>query len=193
VGGAGGTSAACTASGGTWEARGEEGVTIAMKKVLASAEGPDKRNSILWETNRSVDGQGRAVNGTGTQLLIDNISTSDGGDFNGDGVDDNTYGIRTDLTVDIYQTRVTKKEDGPDSRGVIGSRGGATLRDPTASQGYPYVAARGQAAGANRPLGFAVQADTRFKGSSIDYIDLIHPNGGAQTAGFGAKMQDFDI
>src|SRR5690606_22184614 len=32
VGGAGGTSAACTASGGTWEARGEEGVTIAMKK-----------------------------------------------------------------------------------------------------------------------------------------------------------------
>ena len=193
VGGAGGTSAACTASGGTWEARGEEGVTIAMKKVLASAEGPDKRNSILWETNRSVDGQGRAVNGTGTQLLIDNISTSDGGDFNGDGVDDNTYGIRTDLTVDIYQTRVTKKEDGPDSRGVIGSRGDEKIMDPNASQGYRYVATPAQADVANRPLGFAVQAETRFKELSINNIDLIHPNGGAQTAVFGAKMQNFDI
>src|SRR5690606_10176482 len=142
---------------------------------------------------RSVVGPGVAVNGTGTRLLSDNMSTSDGCGFNGDGVDDNSYGIRTDLTVDIYQTRVTKKEDGPDSRGVIGSRGDEKIMDPNASQGYRYVATPAQADVANRPLGFAVLAETRFKELSINNIDLIHPNGGAQTAVFGAKMQNFDI
>lgn len=97
--------------------RGEEGVTIEMKNILARAQSSEKRNSLLWETNRTVDGQGRAVNGSGTRLVLDNIYTSDGGDFDGDGVDDNTYGIQTDLSVDVYQTRVVKKENGADSLG----------------------------------------------------------------------------
>lgn len=193
VGGTGSSSSSCSDSGGSWEARGEEGVTIAMKKILARAEGPDKRNAVLWETNRVVDGQGKAINGTGTQLLINDIHTSDGGDFNGDGIDDNTYGIRTDLAVDIYQTKVTKKDSGPDSRGVVGSRGDEKIMDPNAPQGYRYVSEPGQAELVNRPLGFAVKAETRFKELSINNIDLIHRNGGAQTAVFGAKLQNFDI
>ncbi|MFV8572643.1 DUF6160 family protein [Marinobacter sp. SBS5] len=193
VGGSGASAAACVASGGTWEERGQEGVSIGMKKVLARAEGADKRNSILWETNRNQDSQGNGLNGTGTGLLVDDIHTSDGGDFNGDGIDDNTFGIQTDLSVDVYQTRVTKKEDGPDSHGVIGNKGDEKIMDPSSPQGYRYVSTAGAADIANRPLGFAVKAESRFKELSINNVDLIHRNGGAQTAIYGVKLQNFDI
>src|SRR5690554_7197561 len=83
-----------------------------MAKVLAPAASDDKKNALLWETNRSVDGQGRPVNGSGTAILLNDIHTSDGGDFDGDGQDDNTYGIRTDLAVDVYPTRVIRTVDG---------------------------------------------------------------------------------
>ena len=48
----------------------------------------------------------------GTAILLNDIHTSDGGDFDGDGQDDNTYGIRTDLAVDVYPTRVIRTVDG---------------------------------------------------------------------------------
>ncbi len=85
-----------------------------------------------------MDGQGRPVNGSGTAILLNDIHTSDGGDFDGDGQDDNTYGIRTDLAV-------------------------------------------------------AVQAQSSFKELSINNIDMIHPVGGAQTAVYGAVLQNVDI
>lgn len=173
--------------------RGEEGVTIEMKNILARAQSSEKRNSLLWETNRTVDGQGRAVNGSGTGLVLDNIYTSDGGDFDGDGVDDNTYGIQTDLSVDVYQTRVVKKENGADSLGVNGARGDEKIMDASAPQGYRYVSSPSEADRLNRPLGFAVKAETRFKELTINNIDLVHPVGGAQTAVFGAVLQNVNI
>ena len=193
VGGAGASASACSASGGEWEMRGEEGVTIEMKNILARAQSSEKRNSLLWETNRTVDGQGRAVNGSGTRLVLDNIYTSDGGDFDGDGVDDNTYGIQTDLSVDVYQTRVVKKENGADSLGVNGARGDEKIMDASAPQGYRYVSSPSEADRLNRPLGFAVKAETRFKELTINNIDLVHPVGGAQTAVFGAVLQNVNI
>ncbi|MCW9011702.1 hypothetical protein, partial [Marinobacter sp.] len=45
----------------------------------------------------------------------------------------------------------------------------------------------------NRPLGFAVKAETRFKELTINNIDLVHPVGGAQTAVFGAVLQNVNI
>ncbi len=69
VGGSGSSSMACSASGGVWEERGEQGVSIGMKKILARAEGLGKRNAILWETNRTLDGQGQGINGSGTGAL----------------------------------------------------------------------------------------------------------------------------
>ncbi|RCW66633.1 hypothetical protein DET61_110186 [Marinobacter nauticus] len=193
VGGAGASASACSASGGEWEMRGEEGVTIEMKNILARAQSSEKRNSLLWETNRTVDGQGRAVNGSGTRLVLDNIYTSDGGDFDGDGFDDNTYGIQTDLSVDVYQTRVVKKENGADSLGVNGARGDEKIMDASAPQGYRYVSSPSEADRLNRPLGFAVKAETRFKELTINNIDLVHPVGGAQTAVFGAVLQNVNI
>lgn len=193
VGGSGSTEGACVAAGGQWETRGSEGVTIDMVQVLARAEGDNKKNALMWESNRAVDSQGRPINNTGMKLLVNDIYTSDGGDFDGDGVDDNRFGIRTELSVDVYQTRVTKKEDGPDAQGVVGNRGDEKIMSPGSPAGYRYVANPGPGDIANRPLGFAVKADTRFKELSINNIDLIHPVGGAQTVVYGAKFQNVDI
>ncbi|PSF09224.1 DUF6160 family protein [Marinobacter halophilus] len=193
VGATGSSASACGAAGGQWEERGSEGVTIAMKNILARGESNNKKNAILWENNRGVDGRGQPINNTGMGLLVDDIHTSDGGDFNGSGVDDNTYGIRTDLSVDVYQTRVIKKTNGPDSQGIVGNRGDEKIMMPGNPGGYRYVSAPGPGDVANRPLGFAVKAETRFKELSINNIDLVHPTGGHQTVVYGAKLQNFDI
>ncbi|WP_239985890.1 DUF6160 family protein [Marinobacter salexigens] len=192
VGGTGSTQAVCEASGGIWETRGEEGITIRLKQILARAEG-NKKNAFAWETNRQVDGSGKPVNDTGASVLLNDIYTSDGGDFDGDGIDDNTFGIRTELAVDVYQTKVVKKQDGPDLLGVDGSKGDEKIMDAAAPQGYRYVNSPTQGDLSNRPLGFAVKAQSRFKELSINNIDLVHPTGGAQTAVYGVKMQNFDV
>ncbi|WP_309046031.1 DUF6160 family protein [Marinobacter sediminicola] len=192
AGGAGGTQIVCEASGGIWETRGEEGITVRLKNVLARASG-DKKNAFTWETNRQLDGNGNPVNGTGTRVLLNDIYTSDGGDFDGDGIDDNTFGVRTDLAVDVYQTKVIKKQNGPDSLGVLGVKGDEKIMDPNAVHGYRYVGSPTQGDLNNRPLGFAVKAQSQFKELSINNIDLVHPTGGAQTAVYGVMMQNFDI
>jgi hypothetical protein len=193
AGGMGSTEAACQSSGGLWEARGDEGITVRLKQVLAKAVSDTRKNALTWETNRQLDGSGKPVNGTGTQLVLNDIYTSDGGDFDGDGVEDNTFGVRTDLSVDVYQTKVVKKTSGPDSLGVAGAKGDEKIMDSSAAKGYRYVTSPTQADINNRPLGFAVQARSQFKELSINNIDLVHPTGGAQTAVYGVKMQNFDI
>lgn len=164
-----------------------------MTKTLARAEGSNKRNAVLWETNRTQDGQGQRVNGTGTGLLLNDIHTSDGADLNGDGIEDNEFGIRANLAVDVYQTKVTKKQDGPDSLGVIGARGDEKIMDASAPQGYRYVSTTTEADRLKRPLGFAVKAEARFKELSINNVDLVHPVGGSQTVIYGATLQNFNI
>ncbi|MGB1837940.1 MAG: DUF6160 family protein [Marinobacter adhaerens] len=193
AGGMGDSPSACAASGGVWETRGEEGLTVRLKQVLAKAINEGRKNSLTWETNRQSSGVGEAMNGTGTSLVLNDIHTSDGGDFDGDGVDDNSFGLRTDLSVDVYQTRVVKKEDGPDAMGVTGNRGDEKIMDGSSAAGYRYVSNPTLAEADNRPLGFAVKARSRFKELSINNIDLVHPVGGAQTAVYGVKMQNFDI
>ncbi|EMP54061.1 hypothetical protein MSNKSG1_17665 [Marinobacter santoriniensis NKSG1] len=193
AGGVGSSASACAASGGIWQQRGDEGITIRLKQLLAPADGSGRKNAIAWETNRSSDASGNAVNGTGTQLVLNDIYTSDGGDFDGDGRDDNTFGIRTDLAVDVYQTKVVKKTDGADSLGVTGNRGDEKIMDSSVAQGYRYVANPTPEEILDRPLGFAVKAESRFKELSINRVDLVHPVGGTQTAIYGIKMQNFDI
>ena len=193
AGGVGDSPSSCASSGGVWEARGEEGLTVRLKQVFAKAAGEDRKNALTWETNRETNGVGEAVNGTGTRLVLNDIHTSDGGDFDGDGVEDNSFGLRTDLSVDVYQTRVVKKTDGPDALGVVGNRGDEKIMDGASASGYRYVANPTLQEAENRPLGFAVKARSQFKELSINNIDLVHPVGGAQTAVYGVKMQNFDI
>lgn len=193
AGGMGDSPSACADSGGIWETRGEEGLTVRLKQVFAKAAGESRKNALTWETNRQTNGAGEAMNGTGTRLVLDDIHTSDGGDFDGDGVEDNSFGVRTDLSVDVYQTRVVKKAGGPDAMGVVGNRGDEKIMDGSSAAGYRYVANPSLQEIENRPLGFAVKARSQFKELSINNIDLVHPVGGAQTAVYGVKMQNFDI
>lgn len=193
VGGQGSSATTCQATGGIWETRGDEGITVRLEKKLARAFNDTRKNAFSWEANRQLDGSGNPVNGTGTSLVLNDIYTSDGGDFDGDGLDDNAFGIRTDLAVDVYQTKVLKKQNGPDSLGVVGAKGDEKIMDTGAAQGYRYTSNPTPGDLNNRPLGFAVKARSRFKELSINNIDLVHPTGGAQTAVYGVKMQNFDI
>ena len=152
-----------------------------------------RKNSLTWETSRQADSSGNPINNSGTRLVLNDIHTSDGVDLDGDGVDDNTFGIRTDLSVDVYQTKVVKKADGADALGVVGARGDEKIMDPAAGAGYRYVSSPAVADLENRPLGFAVRARSQFKELSINSIDLVHPVGGPQTAVYGVKMQNFNI
>ncbi|PVY70257.1 hypothetical protein C8D92_1094 [Tamilnaduibacter salinus] len=192
VGGTGGSASACQSSGGIWEERGQQGVTIALKSILARAVSETKRNAFIWETNRTLGPDG-PENGTGTQLVLNDIYTSDGVDLDGDGKEDNTFGIRTDLNVDIYQTKVVKKDSGADANGVVGNRGDEKIMDSSTAAGYRYVASPTDSEKDDRPLGFAVQAHSRFKELSVNSIDLVHPTGGAATAIQGVKLQNMDI
>lgn len=193
AGGVGSDATTCAASGGVWEDRGAEGVTVSIKQVLARAVDATRRNAITWESNRQLDGAGSPINDSGMKLVLNDIYTSDGGDFDGDGIDDNTFGIQTDIAVDVYQTRVVKKTDGADSQGVVGNRGDEKILDASQPAGYRYVAAPTATDIENRPLGFAVQAQTQFKELSVNNVDLVHPTGGTQTAIYGVKLQNFDI
>jgi hypothetical protein len=165
VGGTGSSSGACSSSGGVWEQRGDEGITVSLKQIFAEAVDDVKRNRFMWETNR-VNGN----NDTGTQLIFDNITTNDG-----DGVN-NTYGFRNDISIDVYQTKVVKKTNGADSRGVVGNKGDEKILDGSRPEGYRYVSSPTAADMANRPVGFAVQAHTHFKELSIDNVQFKHAN-----------------
>lgn len=193
AGGAGADAASCAASGGIWETRGEEGITVQMTQILARAVDDTKKNAFTWESNRQTDAGGNPVNDSGMKLVLNDIYTSDGGDFDGDGVEDNTFGIQSNISVDVYQTKVVKKADGADSLGVFGNRGDERIMDASAPEGYRYVSSPTAADIENRPLGFAVQAQSQFRELSINNIDLVHPTGGAQTAVYGVKLQNFNI
>jgi len=69
AGGMGADSGACAASGGRWEDRGGEGVTIRLKQIFAKAVSDSRKNAFTWETSRRTSG-GSPVNGTGTQWVL---------------------------------------------------------------------------------------------------------------------------
>lgn len=189
IGGSGANEASCDLSGGYWTDRGSQGVTIGLKKNLMQADlvDPSKRNSFMWENNRSVDVNGKPINGTGTQLLIDNYYTTDGYDSS-----TNNYGLQVDIAVDVAPTKVVKKTNGVDSNGVSGNKGDEKIM--TGDNTYVYVASPSAADKANRPKGFAVAADLRFKEMTIDSVQLNHPNAVAPAPVItGMTLQNFNF
>lgn len=171
VGASGASSSACTANGGRWEDRGNEGVSVKLKAILAkdgSIEGTsngvvtdEKRNQLIIETDRALDGNGNPINGTGSQIVVDNIYTSDGNPLD---TNANTYGVNADLSLDVAPTKV-KIKSGPNA----------------GSQVTPD------------PLGFAVNGRVHFKEINIDRLQNVHPTGGAVTAMYGIKLQNADV
>ena len=164
VGGSGGSAAACVASGGRWEDRGNEGISVKLKNVFVrdgsgnpakAVSSNEKRNQIIIETGRVNE-----VNGTGSQLVVDNFHTSDGTPGNPNA---NAYGFNVDLNLDVAPTKVCNK---------------------TASGCAPV---------SPDPLGFAVNGRVHFKEVNIDRIQNVHPTGGAVTSMYGVKLQNADI
>ena len=170
VGASGASSSACSAAGGRWEDRGNEGVTVKLKNVFVKdtttvasnvVASNEKRNQLIVETDRAKDANGKAINGTGSQLVLDNFYTSDGNPSNPDA---NTYGVNADLNLDVAPTRVKLK---------------------TGANAGTYVAPD--------PLGFAVNGRIHFKEINVERLQNVHPTGGAVTAMYGIKAQNADI
>lgn len=165
VGGSGTSAGACSASGGRWEDRGNEGVSVKLKNVFvrdtsieSSSNGvatDEKRNQITWETNR-VNGAA----GSGSQLVVDNFYTSDGNPADPNA---NTYGFNADLNLDVAPTKVCTNSGGSCS--------------PVTPD----------------PLGFAVNGRIHFKEINVDRLQHVHPTGGAVTSMYGIKVQNADI
>ncbi|MDP3847181.1 MAG: hypothetical protein Q8R10_12245 [Pseudomonas sp.] len=170
VGASGASSSVCSAAGGRWEDRGNEGVTVKLKNVFVKdtstvannqVSSNEKRNQLIVETDRSTDANGKAINGTGSQLVLDNFYTSDGNPSNPDA---NTYGVNADLNLDVAPTRVKLK---------------------TGANAGTYVTPD--------PLGFAVNGRIHFKEINVERLQNVHPTGGAVTAMYGIKAQNADI
>lgn len=84
---------------------GEEGLEIALTHVFNEASG-DRQNQFIWETGRDTDSDGNAVNGSGMQLVMNNIHTDDVT------TDSNDYGVKTDLNVDVREADASTGELG---------------------------------------------------------------------------------
>ncbi|MCY1436974.1 hypothetical protein D9M71_531170 [compost metagenome] len=165
VGGSGANAGACSAGGGRWEDRGNEGVSVKLKNVFvrdaaveSSSNGvatDEKRNQIIWETNR-VNGAA----GSGSQLVVDNFYISDGNPADPNA---NTYGFNADLNPDVAPTKVCTKN-------------GDSCTPVTPD-----------------PLGFAVNGRIHFKEANVERLQHVHPTGGAATSMYGIKVQNADI
>lgn len=164
VGGTGSSAGACTANGGRWDDRGNEGLSAKLKSVFvrdnsgspeSAVSNNPKRNQFILENGRV-----NKVNGTGSQWVIDNFYTSDGDPAN---PDQNTYGFNVDLGLDVAPSSVCTKT----TTGCI----------PVSPD----------------PLGFAVNARAHFKEINIERFQNVHPTGGSVTSFYGVKLQNADI
>ncbi|WP_396587585.1 DUF6160 family protein [Bermanella sp. R86510] len=191
VGGSGTDLSSCESNGGQWLDRGTDGLTISMKQNWMNALDAQKRNTLTWENNRTIDVDGKSVNNTGTQLILDNIRTSDG--YN---LTDNEFGMQLSLALDVAPTRVIKKADGADKNGVFGNAGQEQVITGTGVNDYEYKDTNTLTATdkANRPLGFAVKGQLQIKELDIESIQLKHPNAPApQTIVHQLKMQNLNM
>lgn len=107
IGGSGSTAAACTADGGRFEDRGEEGLSIKVKGIFVEDDGSPqyagKGNRFSWKQT------------SGTTIAMENFSTNDG-----DGSGSNDYGLNVDLAVDVAETRVLDSSGNPITPNPLG-------------------------------------------------------------------------
>ena len=84
---------------------GEEGLHVALTHVFSEAT-TDRQNQFIWETGRNTDTNGNPINGSGLQLVMNNIHTDDVFEPG------NKYGVKTDLEIDV--------QEADDSTGELG-------------------------------------------------------------------------
>ncbi len=188
VGASGIDSGTCSTNGGRWSDRGSEGMTVSSVRHFAqSVEAESKRNRFTWEIGRSGEGTAAVANDTGRQLVFDNFTTNDG-----DGLTD-TYGFRTDQSIDLAGAYVLKRSDGADSKGVVGNKGDIKVVNGDGTYRYVNRADMTASDWDNLPAGMAVRTRTHFKELDFESVNLVHPTGGESTLLFGLKAQNFDV
>lgn len=96
IGGSGSDASSCAASGGRFEDRGEQGLTVKVNAKFVQAGSTDPR--YAGKANRFTWTQAN-----GTSVSLDNFSTSDGLAAN---PTSNEYGMNADLAIDVAPTRV---------------------------------------------------------------------------------------
>lgn len=111
-----GSAGDCTSAGGTWQDFGDQGLSARLKTIFVQDNSPqslvngvvmnEKRNQFAFETNRRLGSDGKAVNGSGAQMVLDNFWTSD--DKVGDPLA-NQHGLQVDVGIDIAPTVVVSK------------------------------------------------------------------------------------
>lgn len=161
------SSLGCTAAGGRWEDRGNEGLTVKLKSFFVRDGSADsvangivtdeKRNQLALEARRTVGADGKPVKGSGVQVVLDNFWTSDAQVGNATA---NNHGLNVELGVDVAPTVVISKMP-------------------------PFTQ--------TMPLGFAVNGRVSFKELGAQRLQAIHPVGGAQTLLYGARIQNADV
>lgn len=195
VGAGASNASACNSQGGRWEDRGQQGMTIALKAAFADAgltsDGTAfARNRLTWENNRTQASNGDYINDSGTQIIFDNYSTNDGTGTS----DTNDFGLQANLNIDVYETKVLKKQTGADARGIVGNLGDELIYNDDSRNDYSYVANPTAAQAALRPLGFAVKGNVAFKELNIDAVQLKHPSVSAPaTVFYGVVMQNMNL
>lgn len=179
---------ACNSAGGRWEDRGVQGLTISSRRFFKQSTAPDgRRNRFTWETKRNGEGATAVANNTGLQLVFDNFSTNDG-----DGLTD-SYGFRSDTSIDVASAYVRKKADGADANGVAGNKGDIKVMNADGSYRYVAPAALTAQDRANLPLGFATRTRTHFKELDFERVNLVHSSGESDTLLYGLKVQNLDV
>lgn len=195
VGAGASNASACNSQGGRWEDRGQQGMTIALKAAFADAgitsDGSAfARNRFTWENNRTQANNGDYINDSGTQIIFDNYSTNDGTGTS----DTNNFGLQANLNIDVYETKVLKKQSGSDVRGIVGNLGDELIYTDDSRSDYSYVTNPTAAQTALRPLGFAVKGNVAFKELNIDAVQLKHPSVTAPaTVFYGVVMQNMNL
>jgi hypothetical protein len=169
VGGMGVDAASCGASGGRFEDRGDEGLTVKLKNIYVEDDPDSTADDIKFA------GKGNNLSWTqpnGVTIALDKFATSDGDPAN---PKNNSYGFNVDLNIDVFETL------------VYDTNGDKVLADPTGPLG----------AAGEGPLGFAVQGRIHFKQFEIERLTIAGPAGTGSAAPkpliHGIIIQNADI
>lgn len=188
IGGVGGDAGTCNASGGRFEDRGDQGLTIKVKAKFAEA--PTDVNDPNYDRYLGKGNRFSWTQTNGTTVTLDNFSTQDGPQGGND------YGLNVDLALDVSRTAVRAPAPNIDTDGdgipdLINDIDNDGRPDFVDTNGNSILESQIQEQG---PLGFAVFGRVHFKQLNIDGLKIAAtPESTPQTLINQIVVQNADI